>query len=101
MTSSNKTTDPGAFFALYIGPNDSGTGHIVFKLATKQLVSTPKYNPKPMAEDVVKVVNKMGKQERMPDGIQFHKIHNKLTLSDLYGVIVYPYGVVCNGCNGR
>ena len=29
---SNKTTDPRAFFALYIGPNDSGTGHTVFKL---------------------------------------------------------------------
>ena len=34
VTSSNKTTDLRAFFALYIGPNDSGTGHIVFKLAT-------------------------------------------------------------------
>ena len=34
VTSSNKITDPRAFFALYIGPNDSGTGHIVFKLGT-------------------------------------------------------------------
>ena len=37
-----------------------------------------------MAEDVVKVVNKMGKQEGMPDGIQFHSIHHESTLSDLY-----------------
>ena len=35
VTSSNKTTDPRAFFALYIGPNDSGTSHTVFKFATK------------------------------------------------------------------
>ena len=40
VTVSNKTTDPRAFFALYIGPNNSGTGHTVFKLATKQLVTT-------------------------------------------------------------
>ena len=32
VTASNKITHPKAFFALYIGPNDSGSGHIVFKL---------------------------------------------------------------------
>ena len=37
-----------------------------------------------MAEDVVKVVNEMGKQEGMQDGIQFHNIHHESTLSDLY-----------------
>ena len=37
VTSNNKKIDPRAFFVLYIGPNDSGTGHIVFKLATKRL----------------------------------------------------------------
>ena len=37
-----------------------------------------------MPKDVVKVVNEMGKQEEMPDGIQFHDIHHKSTLSDLY-----------------
>ena len=84
MTSSNKTTDPRAFFVLYIGPNNIGTGRIVFKLRTKRLVTTPKCKPKPMAEDVVKVVNEMGKQEGMPDGIQFHNIHHKSTLLDLY-----------------
>ena len=35
VTSSNKTMDPRAFFGLYIRPNYSGTGHTVFKLATK------------------------------------------------------------------
>ena len=84
VTSSNRTTDPRAFFALYIGPNDSGTGHIVFKFATKRLVTIPKCKLKPMVEDVVKVANEMGKQEGMPDGIQFHNIHHKSTLSDLY-----------------
>ena len=61
VTSSNKTTYSRALFALYIRPNDSGTGHIVFQLSTKRLVTTPKCKPKPMAEDIVKVVNEMGK----------------------------------------
>ena len=39
---SNKTLYPRAFYALYIGPNNSGTGHSVFKLSTKQLLTTPK-----------------------------------------------------------
>ena len=84
MTASNKTIDPRVFFVLYIGPNDSGTGHIFFKLATKQLVTTLNCKPKPMAKDIVEVVNEMGKQQGMPDGIQFHNIHHKSTLSDLY-----------------
>ena len=37
-----------------------------------------------MAEEVVKVVNNIGKQEGMSDSIQFHNIHHKSTLSDLY-----------------
>ena len=63
MTVSNKTTDPRVFFGLYIGPNDSSTSHIEFKLVTKRLVITLKYKPKPMAEDIVEVVNEMGKQK--------------------------------------
>ena len=77
VTSSNKTTDPRAFFALYIRPNDNGTGLIVFKLATKRQVTTPKCKAKPMAKDVVEVVNEMGKQERMLDGIQLHNLHHE------------------------
>ena len=31
----NKTLHPRTFYALYIGPIDSGTSHLVFKLSTK------------------------------------------------------------------
>ena len=84
LTASNKTTYSRAFFALYMGPNDSGSGHIVFKLSTKQLVTTPKCKLKPMAEDIAVVVNEIGEREGIPDGIQFHNIHYESTLSDLY-----------------
>ena len=47
---------PRTFYMLYIGPNDSGTGHSVFKLLVKQLLTTPKCKPvpMPMPEDVFK-----------------------------------------------
>ena len=83
VTASNKITHPRAFFALYIRPNDSSTGHILFKLTTTRLVTTPKCKPKPMAEDIVEVVNMMGKQEETLGRIQFHNIHHGSTLSDL------------------
>ena len=59
----NKTTHPREFFALYIGPNDSGTGHIVFKLSTKRLVTTLRCKPWPMADNIFAVVNEMGDRE--------------------------------------
>ena len=88
---SNKTPDPRSFFALYIGPNSSVTNHIVFKLPMKQLLTTLKWKPKHIAEEVVKVVNEMGKQEEMLDRIQFHNIHHKSTLSNLYANEVGHY----------
>ena len=42
VTTNNKTTISRTFYALYIGPNDSGTGHEVVKLLSKRLVTTPK-----------------------------------------------------------
>ena len=84
VTSNNVTARPRVFFALYIGPNASGIGHAVFKLSTKLLVTTPKYRPKSMADDIVAVVNDIRKDEGMLDGIQFNNIHYKLSLSYLY-----------------
>ena len=37
-----------------------------------------------MSDDVIKVVNDMGIQDKLSFGIQFHNIHHKSTLSDLY-----------------
>jgi len=81
---SNDTGHPRAFFALYIEPNDNGTGHRVIKLQTKRLVTTPKCIPKPMTQDVINIVNNLGKEEGSPDGIQFMNIDGRATLEDLY-----------------
>ena len=57
---SNKTLHPRIFYTLYIGPNDSGTSHLVFKLSTKHPFTTPKYKPVPISEDIIQAVNEMG-----------------------------------------
>ena len=84
VTANNKTTIPRAFYALYIGPNNSSTGHQVFKLLSKRLVTTPKCKPVPMPDNVIQVVNDMGEQDGMPNGIKFRNIHHESTLADLF-----------------
>ena len=84
VTTNNKTTIPRTFYALYIGPNNSGTGHQVFKLLLKRSVTTPKCKPVPMPDNIIQVVNDMGIQEGMPSGIGFRNIHHESTLSDLF-----------------
>ena len=84
VKASNKTSHPRTFYVLYIGPNDSSTGHSVFKLSAKQLFTIPTCKHMPMPEDVIQAVNKIGRQEGMPDKIQFRNIHKESTLLDLY-----------------
>ena len=57
VKSDNKTHKPRAYRALYIGLNDIGTGHSVFKLATKKMLVTPRCKPIPIPDDVIKVIN--------------------------------------------
>ena len=59
VKSNNKTSKPRVFYALYIRPNDGGTGHSVFKLSTKAMIVTPRYKPIPipMPDDVILIVN--------------------------------------------
>ena len=84
VTSINMTSHPRAFFVSYIRTNNSFTGHTVFKLSTKQLVTTSKCQLKSMAENIVRVVNDIEKEEGMLDRIQFCNIHYESTFSDLY-----------------
>ena len=57
---SNKTFHLRPFYTLYFGPNDSGTGHLIFKLSMKQILTRPKYKPVHMPENLTKTINKMG-----------------------------------------
>ena len=55
----NKTLYPRVFYALYIGQNNSGNGHLIFKFSTKQILITPKYKSVPMPQDLIKVTSKI------------------------------------------
>ena len=44
---------------LYIGPNDNGIGHLIFKLSTKQILTTMKYQLVPTPENLLKTINEM------------------------------------------
>ena len=50
---------PRTFYTLYIGLNDSATGHLMFKLSTKQILITLKYKPVPMPENLTRTINEM------------------------------------------
>ena len=76
---------PRAFYALYIGPNDGGTGHSVFKVSTKKLIITPRCRPIPIPNNVIKVANQIGEDDRKPDRIVFHNILQESTMNDMYG----------------
>lgn len=71
MTANNKTGRSRAIYALYFGPSDSGTGHIILQLSMKSVVTTQKCKPKPMAEDIITIIDEIGRKEEMLDGIQF------------------------------
>ena len=85
VKANNQTSHLRAFYVLYIGPNDGGTGHSVFKLSTKKIIITPRYKPVPMPDNVIKVVNQIGKGEGMPDGIHFCNILKESTINDISG----------------
>ena len=68
--SSNDTGMPRAFYALYLYPNENGSGHVVFSLKLKTRRSTQKCIPQPMAQDIIDIVNEMGKEEKVRNRIQ-------------------------------
>ena len=65
VKSNNKTSKPRAFYELYIRSNDAGTGHSVFKLATKNMIVTPRCKPISISihihNDVTEVINQTEK----------------------------------------
>ena len=46
-------------YALNIGLKDNGIGHLIFKLSTKQILTTIKYQPVPVSENLFKTINEM------------------------------------------
>ena len=83
MPTRNKIDKERTVDALYIGPNDNGTGHWVFKLKTKEKILVPRVIPIPMPESIIKVVNEMGAKEGEVEGIQFGNMFGEVTINDI------------------
>ena len=47
-----KTLHPRAFYSLYIKPNEKGSGHLIYRLSTDQIVVTKEYQIVPLPEDM-------------------------------------------------
>jgi hypothetical protein len=68
--------------ALYIGRADNGSGHVVFKLSTKQHVSVNRETVITPIADHIKFVNDMAEADNQPEGLEFADINGKVTLED-------------------
>jgi hypothetical protein len=68
--------------ALYIGRADNRSGHVVFKLSTKQPVSANRVTVITPTADHIKFVNGMADGENQPEGLEFADINSKVTLED-------------------
>ena len=76
---SNDTAVPQAFYALYLYPNENGSGHVVFNLKMKIIRSAQKCVPQTMTQNIINLVNKMGKEKKVKDSIQFFCIDGDAT----------------------
>jgi hypothetical protein len=78
----NDTDKERSVDSLYIGRADNGSGHVVFKLNTKQPISVNRVTIIPTTEATIKTVNDIGEQENQPEGIEFSDMHGRITLQD-------------------
>ncbi|OEU05712.1 hypothetical protein FRACYDRAFT_258571 [Fragilariopsis cylindrus CCMP1102] len=84
----NSTDEERSIDALYIGRADNGSGHVVFKLSTKQPVSVNRVTIIPTTEALINTVNEIGEQERQPEGIEFADINGRVTLDDFAANVI-------------
>jgi hypothetical protein len=72
-----------AWPTFYLLPRaDNGSGHIVFKLNTKQPVSVNRVDTIPTTEAIIDTVNGIAEQEGQPEGIEFSDMNGGITLQD-------------------
>ena len=68
---------------LYLSRNDNRSSHLVFKLDTKLVISINSFTMINTPTSVINKINKMGEDEKQPDGIEFMS-DGVLLFKDLY-----------------
>jgi hypothetical protein len=66
----NDTGKERSVDALYIGRAGNGSGHVVFKLSTKQRVSVNRVTAITPTADHIKLVEDIAKAENQPEGLE-------------------------------
>ena len=83
VPTTNETDEERTVDALYIGPDNNGTGYYKFKLKTKEKILVPKVTSIPMSELITKVVNEMGGKEGEAEGILFVNLYGDVTINNI------------------
>ena len=81
----NNLTDPEnerSFDCLYVRRADNGSGDIVFALDTLQQRSVNRFTAVPISIDTINRVNKLGKDDKQPEGLIFGDFYSKATIHD-------------------
>jgi hypothetical protein len=71
----NSTDQERSVDSLYIRRADNGSGHVVFKLNTKQPVSVNWVTVIPTTDAIIKTINDIGEGESQPEGIELAGSH--------------------------
>jgi hypothetical protein len=72
--------------ALCIGQADNGSGHVVFKLSTKQPVSVNRVTVITPTADHIKFVEDMAETENQPKGLEFTDINSFQAIRVFVGI---------------
>ena len=80
----NDTDKERLIDTLYLGRADNGSGHIVFKLDMKAVVSVNRVVLIPTPTTIIVRINEIGWSEKQPEGVQFTDKDGKVAINDLY-----------------
>ena len=69
------TLYPRTLYALYIGPNNNGIGHLIFGLSIEQLLTTMEYKSVPVPGNLFKSINE---RNTFTNKIQFDSFNSDI-----------------------
>ena len=79
----NSTDQERSIDALYLERVENDSGHIVFKLDTKAIVSVNRVVLIPTPSTIIDRVNEMGHSEKKPKGVQFTNKDGRVSINNL------------------
>ena len=84
-----KTLHPISFYTLYIKPNEGGSGYLIYRLSTDQIVVTKEYQTVPLPEDIGNTL------------FESHPCINKSQAKNVDTIISSIHDDQCNNCNNN